>query len=301
MRYARVTYPNWTASAAELTFEDKYNDHDGGSIGAAVGTLVMSAIRGVKIDPAAAMTGDISANGRVRAIGEVAAKLRGAAAGHCTMVALPQANYEQLVDAVIYSGPTIATDVQVIGMDDIDGALAAVRADRDPKLTEAMRQFGAVASDVKQSADALKRPATAAALRDILALAPQHLSAKVLLSVAEGTASKTLSLAASRYYTNNAVQRVVTAFAERSGHRGGPPSSVIRNGLIELHKLRPLADPADRPLIDAWVRFIEAANATLDGTGSRQNLDRQRQLLLDEMANEDADPELRQKVLKQGM
>ena len=33
LRYIRLTYPNWYADAAEISFEDKYVNHDGGSIG----------------------------------------------------------------------------------------------------------------------------------------------------------------------------------------------------------------------------------------------------------------------------
>ena len=80
LRFLRLSYPNWNVAHAELTFADKYNPHDGGSIGAAVGTLILSTIRGFEIDPKTAITGDVSADGKVRMIGGVAAKLRGAAA-----------------------------------------------------------------------------------------------------------------------------------------------------------------------------------------------------------------------------
>ena len=36
LRFIRLTYPNWDVDKAEITFEDKYVPHDGGSIGAAV-------------------------------------------------------------------------------------------------------------------------------------------------------------------------------------------------------------------------------------------------------------------------
>ena len=37
LRFIHLTYPNWYADKAELTFEDKYNGHNGGPIGAVFG------------------------------------------------------------------------------------------------------------------------------------------------------------------------------------------------------------------------------------------------------------------------
>jgi hypothetical protein len=41
LRAIRVKYPKWAASKVELSFEDKYSKKDGGSIGAAIGTLIL--------------------------------------------------------------------------------------------------------------------------------------------------------------------------------------------------------------------------------------------------------------------
>ena len=302
-RFVGVRYPNWRAGRAELSFEDKYNDHDGGSIGAAVATLIESAVDGVRIDPAVAMTGDVSANGKVRAIGEVAAKLRGAAAGHCTVAVVPADNYDQLTDAVIYAGPTIATDVQVLGVSTVADAVAAARADRDPKLVAAVQQFGDVAAAVRKSPAGWGRPEVVRALGDVLVLAPNHLSAKCLLAVANGTAPRTLSVGASRYYAFTAGESMLTAVVERAKLAGGPkgPSSVVRLGLASLRKLRPLADASTRPLIDDWASYIGAADAYVNDVGSRSAMERRRQALLDEMSKLQADPEMMQKVMRQGM
>ena len=80
LRVINRRYSHLEAQKFEFTFEDKYSGHDGGSIGAAIGTLMLSVIDGFDIDPQLAMTGDVSADGRVHAIGGVPAKLRGAKA-----------------------------------------------------------------------------------------------------------------------------------------------------------------------------------------------------------------------------
>ena len=77
-------YPMIAARKMEFSFEDRTN-YDGPSVGAALGTLILSAIQGFDIDPQFAITGDVSAEGKVRVIGGVGAKLRGAKDAGCTL------------------------------------------------------------------------------------------------------------------------------------------------------------------------------------------------------------------------
>jgi hypothetical protein len=303
LRYIRVNYPTWYADDGEISFEDKYDDHDGGSLGAAVGTMVLSVIQGFQIDPDVAMTGDISANGKIRAIGGVSAKIAGAVANKCTVVAIPMENYDQLVDAVVYSGISKVTDIQVIGISNMTDAVAAVRTDRDARLTQAITVFGEIQDSLKKSSSYLDKKEAVAKLTQVLSIAPQHLSAKVLLAMAQGQFPKTLSSTASQYYTFLAARKMLTVLAQRDalGDAHQVPSAVLRSGLADLRKLRPIADPKIRLLVDDWVAFISAWNELQQGEGSSDTLESKRQTLLDEMAKENSDPQLMQKMLKEGM
>ncbi|HSV14431.1 MAG TPA: S16 family serine protease, partial [Tepidisphaeraceae bacterium] len=253
LRFIRINYPNWYADTAEITFEDKYVKHDGGSIGAAVGTLLLSVIEGFNIDPAAAITGNISANGKVRAIGGVAAKIRGAVASKCSVVAVPNENFNQLIDAMSYGGPSAISDVQIIGISTLADAVAAMRSDRDEKLAKAIALFGEIQQKLKD--EALQSPAKKPAagyihskeaqekLGQVLALAPEHCSAKLLLMVAQDKQPRTLSPAASQYYTFVAVRGMLPVLIERDftndKHQVTP--AVVRQGLADLKKVRAIA------------------------------------------------------------
>jgi hypothetical protein len=79
------------------------------------------------------------------------------------------------------------------------------------------------------------------------------------------------------------------------------PSSVVRNGLATLRKLRPLSDPSVRPLIDAWSSLITAWNQMQEGLSTSDTVEEKRQAVIDEMAKENADADLMQKMLKEGM
>jgi len=302
MRYIRITYPNWNADSAEISFEDKYTAHDGGSIGTAIATMVLSAINGFQIDPNIAVTGDISANGKVRAIGGVSAKLRGAIASKCTLLAIPTENQGQLVDAVTYSGPELLSDIQIIGISNIDDVVATVRTNRDAKLAQAISMFSEVQLNIKNVPGYLKRPEAKQQLAQLLELAPRHLSAKLLLHVVTGKQPKTLSATATFYYTSPAVRNVLAVLSQRDKWQDPQlvPSGVVRSGLADLRKLIPLADPNAKPLVIAWMQFIEAWNDFQQGQGSGRKLESRAQALMDEMTRENTNAELMQKTLKEG-
>jgi hypothetical protein len=303
LRFIHLTYPNWYVAKAELTFEDKYVGHDGGSIGAAIGTMVLSVIQGFAIDPNIAITGDISANGKVRAIGGVSAKIRGATESKCMIVAVPADNYGQLVDMVTYSGPATVTDVQIIGITDLADAVATVRIDRSEKLGKAIAMFAQIQAGIKKDANYLKRSEARTKLAVVLDLAPQHLSAKLLLGIAKGEQPKTLSATASQYYTFLAVRSMMSVLLEREFTDDPHPiaSEAVQTGLNDLKKLRPMADAHVQPLIDAWSHFILAMDGQQRGTVNKDKLAKARQSLIDEMTKLQDDPELMQKMLKEGM
>ena len=202
LRFIHLTYPNWYVDKAEITFEDKYSTHDGGSIGAALATLFRATVEGIAIDPAAAITGDIAANGKIHAIGGVSAKLRGAVAAKFALVALPEENYDQLLDALVYSGPSAISDVQIIGIANLDEAIATVRSDRDVRLASAIRDFAAFRTVMAAGpADYIHSKAAQNRLEEIVKLCSRHLSAKLLLAYAQDKQPATLSTTASLYYT----------------------------------------------------------------------------------------------------
>jgi hypothetical protein len=79
------------------------------------------------------------------------------------------------------------------------------------------------------------------------------------------------------------------------------PSAVVRSGLQNLTKLRPLIDPKVQPLIDDWSRFIAAWNALQAGTGSLDTAEATRQRLIEESVKEGTDTDMMQKMLKEGI
>jgi hypothetical protein len=112
-----------------------------------------------------------------------------------------------------------------------------------------------------------------------------------------------LSPTASYYYTSLAIAPMLGVLNERAAVDGSNkvPSTVVRAGLQNLAKLRPLVDPKVQPLIDDWSRFIQAWNALQQGTGSLDTAEATRQRLIEESVKEGTDADMMQKMLKEGI
>ena len=302
LRYIHVKYPNWYASKAEFTFGDSA-PYDDPSIGAPIATLILSTIEGFSIDPNAALTGDIAANGSIHPVGGLSYKLHGAVTANCNIAVVPTKNYDSLVDAMLFKGTSIVTDIQIIGVSNIDDAIAAVRTDRQQKLALAIALFSKIQETLKSDPHALHTAQLQSQLQEILNVAPNHLSAKLLLMVAQKKQPASLSPTASLYYTNTAVSEMLPILKNRatfdSQHQ--ITAAAIHQQLADLEKLRPIADPTTQPLIDDWSHFLRAWSAVQSGGGSTTAVDTQFQKLSDEVSSLNADPDLDQKLLNEGI
>jgi hypothetical protein len=112
-----------------------------------------------------------------------------------------------------------------------------------------------------------------------------------------------LSPTASYYYISLSVGPMLAVLNERVVVDGANkvPSTVVRSGLENLTKLRPLVDAKVQPLVDAWSRFIQAWNALQAGTGSLDTAEATRQRLIEESVKEGTDADMMQKMLKEGI
>ena len=174
LRSVRLKYPLWEASKVEFTFDDRTSKMEGASIGAACGTMLLSMLEGFEIDPSLAMTGDVTADGKVRKIGGVAAKIRAATNSNCGIVALPADNYDQVADAMVYEGAPLLSRIQVIGVGTLDDAAAVARVDRADKLKRAIELFAEVQTALKKSPDQIRTRPVREKLGEVLELAPNH-------------------------------------------------------------------------------------------------------------------------------
>ncbi len=202
----------------EISFEDKFSKKGGPSAGAAYAVLLRAFSDPFQIDPLTAMTGDVSVEGRVLPVGGVHAKIRGAVMAGCKRVGIPVSDEGELTDAVVINGPATLAEIEVIGLDTVDDAIAMARADRDERAKSATAAFAGLRELVEKklrSPDAVK-PAEIQKLTDaILAASPRHVSARLLDAWNNRRLPAKLSLAASLDETHNVIHGYLTAI--RSG------------------------------------------------------------------------------------
>ncbi len=303
VRAIDVKYPKVSVSKVELSFADKYTPKDGGSIGAACGTLILSMIEGFEIDSKLAITGDVTAEGKIRRIGGVAAKIRGATGVGCHVMVVPSENYDQVVDAMVYEGLPLLSNIEVIGADNLDQAAAVARTDRPDKLAKAMALFAEVQADLKKSATRLHTKEVRDKLATAADLAPNDYSVKLLLLASQDKQPKRLSATATAYYTSVAINGVAPLLMDRSQaiDKSKIHSDAVAAAIRKIDKARRLGDPKLLPFVDASRELIKSLNDFETGVGSVNQLQSARDKFLDAYNKLDTDRDLMEKMNKEGI
>lgn len=199
-RLLKLRYPTWEYGCkVRFSYANKYTKQSGGSAGGAFSVLLLSLLEGFQIDPRFAMTGDVTVDGKIREIGAAAEKIRGAFLEKCSIVAIPVVNKESLSDLAILYSPAMLWNLQIFSIATLDEAAAVARQDRAENLAKAIAMFSQVQRSLGAmgTASSLRNPGIVQTLREVLRLAPNHLSAEFMLRAAAGQLPSALSLEAS--------------------------------------------------------------------------------------------------------
>ena len=238
----------------ELAFAEKYSSKDGPSAAVASALLIESVLGGLDIRPDLAVTGDLNADGTVQAVGGVRAKLRGAANNKgVKIVGIPFKNRNAVLDLLILKGPEPLLELQIFSMENFDEAKALADAQTQEELTEALALFQKIAAAGPRS---VRSPASQSALKQVTQLAPNHLSARVLLSAAQGRTPKHLTLMGSVNVIEQAIGRIENAIDSDFSATTKLASGEVGRVESDLHKLRPIVDPRTREMCDSWLRLV---------------------------------------------
>lgn len=302
VRAVKMRYPRWTGGDISISFGEKYTEHEGGSAGAAFGVLLLSSLEGIDLDPKCAMTGDITVDWKVRKVGAVAAKLRGATVDGCLYAAIPVENESALNDMALLWGDSALWDIQTLSIATLQDAVAVVRTDRAPALAEALRLFSGLQPLLTKSGrNALHDLSTQSTLRRIVELAPNHLSARLLLAIAENRANTTLSAGASLYEIS------VISYPYRDILSGRDrvtrimlPSSVTINARRRIQKLRPVVNKDFQPILADLAAFVERAEAVANRQATEASLDEKRQEFFQDLEAMSENREVLEKLVREG-
>jgi hypothetical protein len=153
---------------------------------------------------------------------------------------------------------------------------------------------------MKDSPDFIYTDAAAAQLQQVLELAPNDMSAKLLMLVSQHRVPR-LSARASEYYTIRAVQAMWDTLDNKGGAHAVLSDAAIDETLKELKKVRPLADLTIRPWIDSWIDFLNAGKELRAGGDSTEDVDEKYQTMVNEAVKLDTNRDLAEKMLHEGM
>lgn len=182
----------------EITFEDKDTLLDGPSAGTAMSIIIDSLFTGLELDDKFAVTGAITADGKVTPIGGVAGKIRGATNKGCNLVGVPHANIKGVSDILVLDGVQKLLDIQVFSFKTLDDALKVAAKNKDEDVQSTIDDFSKIAELVTEKGiESVKDQKVITLLEAVVEKMPNHQSAAILLTVAKGTEKKILSLGGS--------------------------------------------------------------------------------------------------------
>jgi hypothetical protein len=302
IRTVRVRYPEWEPADIQISFEDKYAKQDGGSAGAAFGVLLMSVLDGFDIDPQAAITGDITVDGKLRRIGGVDAKVRAAVAGGATTVTIPLENADAVEDYLVLSGVKALWETQILAAPTLSDAVRNVRVDREPALAEAIATFAAVQTACRKSGPtALAAADVKGKLDHVLSLAPYHLSAKYLRLAADRKQPTRLSVGMSLYQAFRAVYPLEHTLwtGEAPGEDVLRKTQTIAEVRMRLRELLRTCHPDTSRLVVTLQDFVEAA-VKAKSPGGGPVLDQRRKAVIAELEHLSAQRETMEQLLRKG-
>jgi hypothetical protein len=294
-------YTGFDVGEVHFSFTGGATGHDDPGMALATAVLIHSMIQGFQIDPELAIVGNIAADGKVSAVTAFADRL-GAAGANCRLVIAPEANFDQLVDAKIYFGLPAVLNAQVLGVATIDDAVSCARQDRDDSLTQAIRLCAEICDRVRQSPGYLQTDDAGAQLHKVVELAPNDLTARLLLQQAQGKLRRRLSIAASECYAFTAAGNFLPDFFNDTPGAATQPTTRTsdQDELRLLRKVRPMADLKVQPLIDAWSEFIQWQIAYNSGRASTSSYMFRRQALMQEMTDLKLDRDAANALVRQG-
>jgi len=246
----------------ELSFEDKYTPKDGGSLGLASALVLSSLLDDFDIDPGLAVTGDISADGSVRSVGAIAAKLDGAEYSRCKFAIIPHENIDSVSTVLINGDSHLFKNVQVFSASSYNEALDVARMEKSEDVKKAVEAFDRIKQEgfTRDSVPALEQ---------VLEWAPNHVSAQAMIDVLTGNVPRTYSL-------KESVNQIMTAAApfvsimlleknqtvmlsERSGFTiPDIPDRTISNTQKKLNKLSSKLDRGTSELHSAVMDVVYA-------------------------------------------
>ncbi|HTV48081.1 MAG TPA: S16 family serine protease, partial [Phycisphaerae bacterium] len=300
-----LRYPLWQDGLVHISFGDEYSAKDGGSAGGAFAILMLSTLENFDIDDNFAMTGEITIDWKLRAIGGVAAKIQGAIDGGCTAVIIPQDDLQEFHDAMLLDGPDTAWKIQIFTEPDLQHAEELIRTDRPKNFQQAMDLFSKVQDQFQNEGDrALYDPKVKSELEQVLTLNPNCASARYMLDESEGRQPTKLSESASVFEALidvYPIQDLIFTDKDVVINQDTLPSLVVNKMRRSLGELRDISPDDTVPLIDDLIALVNVCDQFANGQVDDQAVTDQLSVVAGRLEALQMDHATMQKMIQQGI
>lgn len=246
----------------EITFEDKDTLLDGPSAGTAMSIILDSLFTGRELDDKFAVTGAITADGKVTRIGGVAGKIRGATRKGCNLVGVPHENIKGVSDILVLDGIEKLMNIQVFSFKNLDEALKVASKDKEEIVQSTIDDFAKVAELIKSKGESsLADSKVIALLEDVVKKMPNHQSARILLSVAKKEEQKILSLGGSFHQidtnTSGIAQKIQRMVWSGEFEFGAAEKEEAKEALKVLEEVAPKIDSRIKDYSDSMLKAVK--------------------------------------------
>lgn len=247
--------------AVEIAFENQYSSKDGPSAALVSALMVDSLITGDDLFQRIAITGDMNADGLVKPVGGIYGKIRGAEKGGMDLVAIPAKNADELVDLVMAEGPGAVSRIQIFSVESFEEAHALSRSEeiREEKLAESIGKFAEVQTVLNRAGgeNLVSNPHVIERLREVVELAANHESAKILLRAGLRNLPERFSLRGSLIQIDVAAAPLIRAIRSGDFDPGDSPlaEDEYAKAIANLRRVRPRLDGRTTECVDSLVEF----------------------------------------------
>ncbi len=256
----RTLHRGWPqGQRIELSFSEKPAPAEVQPASLACALLLDSMLRDWEPEPGYAPLGELKPDGSIGAVGGIAARLGGAARARMGRVAVPEKNREQVSDYLLAEGINAFVGTQVFTVSQYNDAGLLALTKLDPHTAGVVELFGSVQRTligvgVARAEGLLQGQGVQTTLQRVLAEAPNHLSARVLLDWGTGERTQ-ISLGGSTDAIDRHATAVMRAFRAPNPEAFKTPREKVAEEVSYLRVLRTRVDPRAQAWADALLRF----------------------------------------------
>jgi hypothetical protein len=283
--HIQVRHKGWPVGfriGLNVTGDVSKDDLESGSF--AMALALDSMFAGWTPDPKCTVLGALASDGELGPVTSAIPRVLAAVRAGAARVVMPEKMFKHVTDILVSEGPTAFAHTQIFTVTSLQEAPAIASVQQDPQIVRAFHLFEKVEEALRAGgadADAtLKTPAVKDALREVLTVAPSHMTARLLLGRTTGQYT-TLSLDGSLLALEAMSGTLLKAARSRTpGDMALLPANFVTAEIARLKASRNRLDAKVQPIIDAVLTYGEVARAWNERpTEAAQGLERNRMLL----------------------